>query len=360
MITNLPEEYNLFIQTFVDNHFDLLSTQRKYDVDSDESSAYIPKYNETPDDNFIRNNPHFKLFVDAFIAKFIDLPELTLDLKGHFKKIDGKSISEAITLSKPRNSESYFILSLEILHSMFSFKLLGDVFSAYINKRDKINSPPRYFVVYGKKNTFHLGESMQCPSCSTLVTFIVDYDTKKVTPFSQTHPCKLAIESRSVGVTIPCNSKKLVFLNSPRKFFPMTSNKQHSLNSTLGCIEETKFYASHNIGYFFVGNTSVDIIQKDSKITALTFDDRDKKHIEKYKDYIQHGNIWCTLWWYTVLDYDLYLDLCAGTDVDPDSIEHIVVPIHGNKVNISHSLAAHRKGYHNGVFSQMKVSTSKK
>ena len=94
-------------------------------------------------------------------------------------------------------------------------------------------------------------------------------------------------------------------------------------------------------------------MQKEGEILATLFDEDDEKEAAKYKDYKLCGDVCTGVWWYTVLDHDLYLSMCAEHNVDPASIEHTVVKTKALKYKVSHSLAAHTKGHHRGVYSKI-------
>lgn len=362
------EKYDAFIQSFVDQHYDLLLLQREYrsseePIDKTSPFPYIPEPNQVADDNYIVNSSAFSNLTDSFIYRFIATQGLVFDIKGHFNNIDGRLLSDIMAENHELGAKYHHMISYDHFFDQFKLKLAFDVFSYFIHRRDNNKEPIRYRYIkpFSTKNTLPISDGIKCSSCGIRLDFFIDYTRNKIVIRDHVEACKLQNEPKSVSVTIKCPSKKLVFLNDPRSFFPHSRPDKYevSLSATLGCIQETKFYAKYNIGFFFVGNTVVDIMQKDDKITTLMFNDESDSQVEKYKEHTHYDSICCDLWWYTILDYDLYMDLCEEHAVDPDSIEHSVVPVNGDKVKVRHSLAAHKQGHHCGVYSQITVQKSK-
>lgn len=359
MTINKQQEFDTFLKKFVTDNWANISTGKKYrDLFSngrDGGLNYMPDRNETPEPTYIGNSPQFKQLLNDFFDKFILIDGLSFELNGHFSAINGRTLVDVMdSAGKAKNYSGRYFLR-ENLFRHFSQMLLSDIFTAFIQERDQLEKTVYYRMFAYDDNLIEIKAGTSCPMCDEYVAIMINYETNTIVSHLEAKPCKLPKSATRVSVTLKSPSGKLVFLNDPRAFFKEERDDQYetSINSTLGCIEETKFHAKHNIGYFFIGNTVADIFQKNGEILTLCYNDEDDKVVAKYKDYKQKGDICTGLWWYSVLDYDLYLKLCADHEVDPLSIKHTVVTTKALKYKVSHSLAAHLKGHHVGVYSKI-------
>jgi hypothetical protein len=359
MTINKQQEFDTFVKKFVSDNWDTLSTGKKYrnlfSNDRDGGLNYMPDRNESPEPTYIGSSNQFEQLLHDFFDKFILIDGLVFDLDGHFSAINGRTLVDVMDNATDAQKYSARYFQRENLLRHFSKMLLSDIFTAFIQVRDQLESPVYYRMFAYDDNLIEIKSGTSCPMCDEYVAIMINYETNTIVPHLEAKPCKLPKSATRVSVTLKSPSGKLVFLNDPRAFFKEERSDQYetSINSTLGCIEETKFHAKHNIGYFFIGNTVADIIQKKGEILTLCYNDEDDKQVAKYKDYKNKGDICTGLWWYTVLDYDLYLKLCEAQEVNPDSIKHTVVTIKALKYKVSHSLAAHLKGHHTGVYSKI-------
>lgn len=357
MSINMRNKYDQLLKTFVTDNFEILLASKKYRQTNENKESnldYIPEHNKPAEPGYIRSTRQFNELVKTFVEQFLYIEGMVFNLKSHFPSLHGKLLTDLIDgTDGVDHSQRYF--SRKHLIERFSLKILMDVFKAFIDVRDKETKPTCYFVFSYDDNIIELKTGTSCSTCDSYMYLEIDYTKNEVFVDQDIEPCKLAKKPTRVNVSLKSPSGKLVFLNHPGQFFKLQRDDQYevSINSTLGCIEETKFYAKHNIGYFFIGNTTAYIMQKDGEILATLFDEDDEKQAAKYKDYKLRGDVCTGVWWYTVLDYDLYLQMCSEHGVDPASIEHSVVKTKALKYKVSHSLAAHTKGHHVGVYSKI-------
>lgn len=357
MSINMRNKYDQLLKTFVKDNFEILLASKKYrqmNENKESNLDYIPEHNKPAEPGYIRSTPQFNELVKTFVEEFLYIEGMVFNLKSHFPTLHGKLLTDLIDgTDGVDHSQRYF--SRKHLVDRFSLKILMDVFKAFIDVRDKETKPTCYFVFSYDDNIIELKSGSSCSTCDSYMYLEIDYTKNEVFVDEDVEPCKLPKKPTKVNVSLKSPSGKLVFLNDPSPFFKEERSEKYevSINSTLGCIEETKFHAKHNIGYFFIGNTVADIIQKKGEILTLCYNDEDDKQVAKYKDYKRKGDICTGLWWYTVLDYDLYIHLCEQYQVAPDSIEHTVVTTKALKYKVSHSLAAHTKGHYTGVYSKI-------
>jgi len=356
MSINMRTEYDALIQAFVADNYETLAKAKQYRPEREREScwSYIAERNQPTDMYYLRANPKFRALVTTFVDKFLYREGLKFHLRFHMAALDGQLLTDL--MDNKENVRGYNYFSRDNLIEHFSLHLLMDVFTIFIYIRDKETGAIHYHLFAYDDNRIEIKGNSTCPTCNAYFSLLVDY-TQNAIIIDDIMPvadCVKKIPTR-VNVTLKSPSGKLVFLNEPSQFFKHQREDKYdlSINSTLGCIAETKFYAEHNIGFFFIGNTTAYIMQKDGEILATLFDEYNDKEVVKYKDYTLRGDVCTGVWWYTVLDHDLYLKLCADHNVDPASIEHSVVQINATKYKVSHGLAAHRKGHHRGVYSKI-------
>lgn len=357
MSINMRNKYDDLIKKFVNDNFEKLLSSKKYrqvNENKESNLDFIPEHNTTAEPGYIRYTPQFKELVKSFVEQFLYIEGMVFNLKSHFPTLHGKLLTDLIdSKDDVQNSHHYFFR--EHLEKRFDFKILADVFKAFIDVLNKETKPTCYFVFSYDDNIIELKSGSSCPTCDSYMYLEINYTKNEVFIEDDIQPCKLAKKPTKVNVSLKSPSGKLVFLNHPYHFFKLQREDKYevSINSTLGCIEETKFYAKHNIGHFFIGNTTAYIMQKDGEILTTLFDEDDQKHAAKYKAYKMRGSVCTDVWWYTVLDHDLYLSMCAKNNIDPATIEHTVVKINSFKYKVSHSLSAHTNGHHFGVYSKI-------
>lgn len=347
MSLSMLEQYEALLKQFVNENMSILLASRRYqdprEGREETSLDYIPEHNQTPDPGYITNTPQYSELLNTFIDTFINRDDITVKMQGHLSDIDGKTLSE-ILATDIRYSRA------NMIHE-YDFKLQIDLFETFLGLRD--NKPINYFVFSYGKNKVEFQSSVRCRACNEFLSMSIDYDQKAVVSVVKKPDCPLAETPRNIVVTLKSPSGKLVFLNDPREFFKLERDNRYqvSINSTLGCIQETNFYAKHNIGFFFIGNCMPSIFQKDNTILFASFHEEDDEAVEQFKEYKELGSVCADLWWYTILDYQLFLDLCDEQGVDPESIEHTVAITNKETFTVDHNLTAHEEGDFEGTFS---------
>lgn len=271
-------------------------------------------------------------FYDIFIAPY---NSAIIKFQGHMAEYDGKTLLEAGNTE----AEFYNYFSKESILGNMQVSLICSAISIAKFPMENLRNltiTPFGYLPHG----IELNEDLTCPFCGKRMgRVMLNYDTLEIVPSrAEMEPCPNKNNSISkVQLSVP--SKKLVFLNDIRRAFNVEPESKISINSILGKMKQTKVYSDHNIGYFFVSNTSPQILQKEGKIlidTNYFEDDENKSNLKKYKDYVNKGYVCTDLWWYFVLDFDLYNQLCANANLTPDYFSHTVVDITSKKVRISH------------------------
>lgn len=347
MSITMQDKYDALLKQFVaDNMTNLLASRRYKTPDEGEeeySLHYVPEHNQQPDPGFIRDTPQFEALLDTFIATFINLDTITLQLQGHFPELNNHSVAYII-----EHVPSY---SMDIIRFDVEFKILLDVFSAFLGIRD--NTKSNYFMFAYNKNKIEFQSSRSCPSCNEHITMMIDYDKMAVVSFINKPDCPLSTVPDNVVVELPSPSGRLVFLNDPRSFLSIERENRYklSINSVLGKLQETEAYAEKDVGFFFIGNCMPYIFQKDNEILFSSFDEESDEDIERFKDHQELGYVCTGLWWYSILDHQLFLDLCASKGINPDDIEHTVATTNKETFTVDHNMTAHKEGHHNGIYS---------
>lgn len=343
-------EYVDFLKNFVSRHQSFFDNLYNFKESKDEDEKEDEKVPSPFDylDNVSSTHPKSPYglkeftqlqneFYDIFIAPY---NSAIIKFQGHMAEYDGKTLLEAGNTE----AEWYNYFSKESILGNMQISLICNAISVakfpMQNIRNTSITPFGYV-----PNGIELNEGLACPFCNQRIgNVVLNYDTLEITPFRAiVQHCPNTKKSISkIKLSVP--SKKLVFLNDIRHAFKVKPESEISINSTLGKMQQTEIYAEHNIGYFFVSNTSPTILQKEGSILIDTnyFDNQDEednnKHQKEYKDYIDKGYICTDLWWYFVLDFDLYSQLCANANLSPDYFSHTVVDITSSKVKISHDL----------------------
>ena len=341
------DNYGDLLKQFVNNNMDNLLASRRYkdpkDGEEEHSLHYVPEHNQQSDPGFIRDTPQFEKLLDTFIATFINLDTITFQLQGHFPALNNHSVAYII-----EHVHSY---NMDIIRFDVEFKILLDVFSAFLGIRDNIKI--NYFMFAYNKNKIEFQSSRGCPSCNEHITMMIDYEQMAVVSFIKKPDCPISTVPDNVVVELPSPSGKLVFLNDPRSFLHIERENRYklSINSILGKLQETEAYAEKDVGFFFIGNCMPYIFQKDNEILFSSFNEESDEDIERFKDHQELGYVCTGLWWYSILDHQLFLDLCASKGINPDDIEHTVATTNKATFTVDHNMTAHKEGHHNGVYS---------
>lgn len=348
MSITMVEKYDALLKQFVKNNMDTLLSSRRYKDPKDDESEYalhyLPEHNQTPDPGFIGESPQFEELRETFIDTFINLDTISFNMQGHFPEFDGHSIAYVINNIRSCNRD--------IIRFDVEYKLLVDVFTAFLSVRDNTTINYYFMFSYGK-NKVEFQSSRSCPSCNEYLTMMIDYDKMAVVSLLKKTDCPLAVSPKNIVVELQSPSGKLVFLNDPRQFLKIERDNRYkvSINSTLGCLQETESYAAQNVGYFFIGNCMPYIFQKGNEILFSSFNEESDEDIEQFKDYDELGSVCTDLWWYSILDYQLFLDLCASKGVNPDSIDHTVATTNKDTFTVDHDMTAHKEGHFSGTYS---------
>jgi hypothetical protein len=178
------------------------------------------------------------------LIEFIIKEDPSLNLNGHYKDFTGK-------LSDYLDKRGVF--SKEHLMMNFNYKILIDLFHASFSIRDNVEAP-YYFMFAFDDNYIDLPSLPSCKSCGTYLALSLNFTKNEITisEFCDQKPCVIDKEVKTINVALKTPSGKLVFLNNPKEFFTLKreGDGNASINSTLGCIQETSFHAEHNIGFF--------------------------------------------------------------------------------------------------------------
>ena len=104
-------------------------------------------------------------------------------------------------------------------------------------------------------------------------------------------------------------SGKIVIENDSRSLFPPQPEDLGG-EGTVWAMNITKFYAKHGLAHFFVGNTCPGVYEvgKDEYIIAPNPVDKDYNDLNP-EGWKRHAAICTDLWWYSITDYDKYIEL---------------------------------------------------
>lgn len=347
------EQYQSMLSDFLDNNPDFFEKAKVFNQEKDSANKYIPEHKDREHPDHIFKNIQFKDLIQKFVDNFLIDESIVFDINGHIKELHNKKLVDVI------NTDSYYFSNKELIHNL-SFTILYDLFRLYSNKKE---NKEHFFssLFLSSDDSFKIIDSNKCDACNEYIVLYLNLETKKISNFHEIKRCPLADDTpNAIEVNLNIPSKKLVFLNDPRSFLALEREDKYkiSINSLLGCIKETEMYAEHNVGFFFIANSMPAIMQKDGEIIfthGYDEEDEDENGFNpKYSDYKFKGYVCADLWWYTLLDYDLFVSLCKEKSVDFNEIDHVVVDIDSDKCTVSHSLKAHKEGHDDGVFSTIK------
>lgn len=349
MTINTKKKYDEFLKKFVNENLESFLNSPKYRTSKSATALdYIPERGQTAQPGFIGGTAQFRKLTLDFFDEFIIKEDPSFNLNGHYKDFTGK-LSDYLD---KRGAFSKEHIMINVNHN-----ILIDLFHAFFSIRDNVEAP-YYFMFAFDDNYIDLPSLPSCKSCGTYLDLSLNFTKNEITisEFCDQKPCVIDKKVKTINVALKTPSGKLVFLNNPKEFFTLKreGDGNASINSTLGCIQETSFHAEHNIGFFFIGNTGIYIMQKEGQIIVTNYDDDEEGQVKKLKDYEIKGRISTNLWWYTILDYDLYIELCKKNKIDPNSITHTVVETNSPKCKISHKMNAHDCGGYYGRHSTIK------
>lgn len=344
-MTTATEHYSFFINEFYNSNIEMFNNLKIVRKDDEiDAFSFIP---ENKNEYSIVEDLKIINLTNQFIQKFLMDDSIVFELNNHLKNLNGKKLSDCI---KEENS-----LTLR-LNQKLKLIISIDLLNLHIQKNYDPNINTHFKMFYRNTNVIELTSS-NCYDCEAYLNLYLDLDKKVITTvfdrFDYNKPCVFKKSPSNIKVKLKVPSKKLVFLNDPRSFLELKREDKASINSLLGCIKETEMYAVNNVGFFFIGNSGPKILYQKNKILISSYDDSYPKDILKFKDYENKGYICADFWWYTVLDYDLYQELCSKNKVSPNSITHTVVDIEKEKCTITHKHKAHKNGHYNGVFSKI-------
>lgn len=272
-------------------------------------------------------------FYDEFYEDFINLDGLRFDLKGHYDKYDGRLFKEVI------EDDALYHDTKENIIKQYSYYLKIHLIKAYNNK-DKNNDD--YVISFMTDHLERIIEDKQCDYCDSSISSYLDYELNKIVLYPHLKECPRVKngEFNEVTINLKAPSKKLVFLNNPSDFISIDRPDQYTvgIGSVLGRMKESEAYAEQNVGYFSITNSACNIFKGEHEIIIAPFNDESEEYENLTKTHEYIGNIDTDLWWYTVLDYDLFIDLCKKTKTDIDDIEHVVVDIPQTHCSITHNL----------------------
>jgi hypothetical protein len=345
------EQYSVIISEFIKENISIFDNAKVFDTDKKDIFKYFPVHGKRSDPEFIGNNIVVKAIIQKFFDDYILDEEIVFDINGHSPELNNN-------LVKLLNDKNFNYLKQEVFHQISSSMLFDMLHHYDFIKTGKIKYSTHLFLM--SDDAIKIIDSQKCSSCDKYLSLYLDFKTKKISHYQEIEKCPLENIPKEVEVILNVPSKKLVFLNNPASFIYLERENKYkvSINSLKGCIEETEMYAAHNIGFFFIANSFPAILQKEGEIIFTHgYDEEDEDengHNPNFSDYTLKGNVCADLWWYTLLDYDLFVSLCKEKSVDHSEIAHVVVDISSDKCTVKHSLKAHKEGHDSGIFSTIK------
>lgn len=200
----------------------------------------------------------------------------------------------------------------------------------------------------GMINAKKLSYNSYCPVCGKWPQFKIENNV-----LSSIDEC-VTLGDFTYDIDVP--SGKLIFCDWPDKGRDILNSIEKGagridINCDYGIEQMSTLYASHNIGTFFVGNSSPHILRKGNSIIVespvVEYDDDDKEIGINYSDktFEDVGSICTDLWWCTVFDLEVYQNI-VGEKYDEDDVgAHTVVDVEPGKYRFKYDIDAHRKDY---------------
>lgn len=331
MTITMKDKYHLFIDEFINkNKKELLAfpIYEDQDILEEPKSTRIPPYQMKKESKNLFNNPLIKELMNSFYEKFINIPELTFDLNGHCQNYHGRTLKDVI------DDKDMYWDSKEKYIERYAFHVVSTLF-------DKLSGETEDYSMLFIKNTMrNFIESKHCPHCDKSIYAQIDYAENKIKipEHMLNHigkePCSISKVSSVFTVKINTPSKKIIFFNNPYQLIKIEREDQYtcSINSIEGSMKESLAYAEQNIGFFSVNNTSPSILKSKKDIIIAPTDTK--------KGYEKLGYICTDLWWYTVMDYELFLSMSKNVDIDFD---FTIVETGSTSCEITHNLDNVRK-----------------
>lgn len=333
---SIEQKYREYLKTFFLNNREYFNNLKSFNKDGEKTKLSSLSYLDyLPDDksSSLDKDPVIVDFLDGVFENFINIDGLKYNLHGHTKELDNRLFKDVLA-----DSDLYHLTKENIINEFKDFILI-DLFDVFLSESLNGHTPSKMssFIMFEQIHQFIGGD--KCDYCSTSVYAKLDYASNEIQLSSHLKACpRPDVEETSITIDLKTPSKKLVFLNSPKKFVTVERNYKLSLGSILGEIHITKEYADKNIGYFLVSNTSPRIYQNDTEILIASINEESDRYEELIKTHKDMGMIITDLWAYVVLDYDLFNSLCTEKGVDTESIEYTVVNIPSEQITIVHTL----------------------
>ena len=266
----------------------------------------------------LTNRAYQFLFADAFFTIFEEMLEtgnLKGDINGHLK--DGTYITNP-SYGTSRTLEEYF--STEFLSSI---RFDRPEESVYVSLAKVLFNPDP------EKNewvTFYKGNCLkQCPVCGDDIA--LETNGVLVRAVGECPYSGGTIFSWELNVP----SGKIVVANDLRDKFKITED--HYVNHSEGIIAASLDYASVGMSHGFVGNSCPGVHKKNSREFIIgnrpeIEDEDDEEYFKKnasgldseYEGTTQVASICTDLWWYSIVDYDQYIQR-YGEPTEDDGVE---------------------------------------
>lgn len=343
MTITMKDKYHLFIDEFINkNKEELLSFPLYKDKNMDDEPilTHIPPYQMAKESEKLFSNPLIRKLMDSFYELFINIPNLTFDLNEHCQGYHGRTLQDVV------NDKEMHWDSKESYISRLDFNVVSTLFDRFSGLDED------YSMLFFKNTMRNFIESKHCPHCDKSIYADIDYDENKIkiSKHMLNHigkePCSISKVDSIFTVKINTPSKKIIFFNNPSQLINIEREDQYtcSVNSIEGSIKEILAYADQNIGFFSVSNTSPSILKGKSDILISP--------IATKKGYEKLGYISTDLWWYTVMDYELFLSMSKNVKIDFD---FTIVETDSLSCEITHNLDNVRKDT-NKTFSTIKLN----
>lgn len=330
MTITYQQKYLNFLEDFISNNKVFLD-----EINKDKKVSYFK-------DLHLYETPELKKLVNDFYETFINLDGLTFDLNNHVERINGKTFKEVAENPKER------FFSKPAMIEKFKTEVFKDILDIYNNKEHRF-----HLFYFGENNLMKFIEHYDCEYCNKSVYAQIDYINNKIVMVEhlRDNKCpKPEQNQKNIKVKLQVPSKKIVILNSLKEFIKEERPNKYevSVNSTLGVIQETQFYENMNIGLLYVSNTSPNIYRGDREIIISNLNEENRL----LKTYTKVGSICTDLWWYTVLDYNLFKKITKNKDID--DLEYEMIDIDNTECEITHTTKIFTHEDHRGILSSIK------
>lgn len=361
------DQYVDLLTAFSAKHEDEIKSCLTYHKQRDEKANaidYVPEYGQKNKSNDPQQKPIFKafiaLFMDTFFTPYED--EIIADINGHHPEVNGKTLRQ-INAIKDLWGCPY--LSTNYILDEVAFNLTLDLISQTIFKgEDNALTSSNYnmgFSVIRKHmpDVLTFQDAFACSYCNAHAKAVYDFKRKMfVLPdyIMETNPAPCPCVNKSkknasnYSFTLNTPSKKLVFLNDIRPVFKAEREDKYSvsINSELGRKRECEAYVEHNMAYLCTDNTSPTIYQHKTKNEIIIDSDHvklkwdsNKSEIKKADEYHDRGYICTDLWAVCMADHDDFMARCAEKDIDPESLDIVIVDISSEKIKVKYNFSNH-------------------